>query len=168
MHALWLTSVFLHVLAAVVWLGGAFFVALVVVPYLRKGDRARAVALLRDTGQRFRGIGWACFAVLAATGTFNLYVRGVRFGSFVDEAWLGSAFGRAVLVKLGAFALVIGGSAYHDFVVGPRATIEAERDPRSPVAERLRRTASLLGRWNVVLALVLVGAGVVIVRGWPW
>jgi hypothetical protein len=41
-----------------------------------------------------------------------------------------------------------------------------ERDPRSTEAAALRRQASLLGRLNVVLALLLVAIGVVIVRGW--
>ena len=39
------------------------------------------------------------------------------------------------------------------------------RDPQSPEAQLLRRCASLLGRVNVVLALGLVAAGVMLVRG---
>lgn len=168
MHLLWLISVYLHVLAAIVWIGGAFFLMLVVVPWLRTGDRAQAGKLLRETGPRFRDVGWVCFAILLVTGTYNLYVRGVRFGSFVDDVWLGSAFGRAVLVKLGVFALVLVVSAVHDFSLGPRASVEVERDPRAPEAEALRKKASMLGRLNVLFALVLVGVGVVLVRGWPW
>jgi hypothetical protein len=73
-----------------------------------------------------------------------------------------------VLLKLGSFALVLLVSAVHDFAIGPRATAAIGRDPTSPEARALRRRASLLGRVNVVLALVLVAAGVMIVRGAPW
>ncbi len=168
MHALWLLSVFLHVIAAIIWIGGAFFLMLVVVPWMRKGNRAAGATILKETGPRFRDVGWICFAIVLVTGTFNLYMRGVRFGSFVDEAWLGSEFGRTVLVKLTVFTVVLVASAVHDFVLGPRATIEVERDPRSPESERLRKKASMLGRLNVLFGLVLVGAGVILVRGWPW
>ena len=75
--------------------------------------------------------------------------------------WLGSAFGRTVVLKLAAFALVLMVSAVHDFVVGPRAAAAIERDAASP------ETASLLGRLNALLALALVAIAVALVRGWP-
>jgi uncharacterized membrane protein len=167
-HALYYASVVLHILAAITWIGGMFFLMLVVVPWLRKGDRATAAAMLRETGTRFRNVGWACFAIVLVTGTFNLWVRGVRPASFVDPAWLGSSFGTAVVLKLAVFALVLAISAVHDFVHGPQATAAIARDPRSPEAERYRRRASLLGRANAVLALVLVLLAVALVRGFPW
>lgn len=168
MHALYLIAVWLHILAATAWIGGMFFLVLVVVPWLRRGGRVAAGAFLRETGERFRTVGWACFGILLVTGTFNLWVRGVRLANFTDDAWLGSSFGRAVLLKLGIFALVLGLSAVHDFMVGPRAARTIERDPGSSEAEHLRRRASMLGRLNALLSLVLVAIAVVLVRGWPF
>jgi putative copper resistance protein D len=167
MRIAYLVSVWLHILAATVWIGGMAFLVLVVVPWLRTGDRARGVALLRDTGRRFRTVGWVCFAVLIASGSVNLAARGVRLRDFADPAWLHSPFGRAVIYKLGVFMCVLGVSGVHDFWLGPRATVVMERDPRSSDAERLRRAASWLGRANALLALVLIALGVIIVRGWP-
>lgn len=166
MHALYLLSVWLHILAAIVWIGGMAFLVLVVVPYLRKGDRAKAAALMRDTGSRFRDIGWICFAIVLVTGTFNLWMRGVRVSSFADPAWLRSQLGHAVSLKLAVFTVVLVMSAVHDFVIGPRATRAIVADPRSKEAESLRRAASMMGRANVVFALILVALGVLIVRGW--
>jgi putative copper resistance protein D len=168
LHIVYLVSVWLHVMAAITWVGGMMFLVLVVVPWMRGGDRAAGAAMLRDTGRRFRTVGWACFAVLLATGCFNLAARGVRLADFTDPAWRGGALGRAVVYKLALFAVVLAISVVHDFWQGPRATSVIERDPRSPEAERMRRRASLLGRANALLALWLVALGVIIVRGWPW
>lgn len=168
MHAVYVLSVWLHIMAAITWIGGMLFLMLVAVPWLRRGDRTQAARFLKETGPRLRNIAWICFGTVLVTGTFNLYVRGVRFESFVDPDWRASGFGKAVLYKLGAFVLVVAVSAVHDFVVGPRATSAITRDPRSAEAARWRKLASLLGRTNVVLALALVALAVVIVRGWPW
>ncbi len=168
MHTLYLFSVFLHILAATTWLGGMLFLVLVVVPWLRKGGRTDAGLLLRETGTRFRAVGWTCFIVLLATGSFNLWIRGVRLADFGRAEWLSSPFGHTVLVKLTAFAVVLLVSAVHDFIVGPAATAAITANPHSPEAQQHRRRASLLGRVNVILALVLVAAGVVLVRGTPW
>jgi uncharacterized membrane protein len=167
MRALYLASVYLHILAAIIWIGGMFFVMLVVVPWLRAGGRANAAALLHETGTRFRTVGWVCFVVLLLTGTFNLWVRGVGPADLIDPDWLGSPFGTAVVLKLAIFAFVIPVSAFHDFVVGPQATVAMHQDPQSPATQRLRRQASYLGRANALLALVILGVAVVLVRGWP-
>lgn len=168
MHALYLVSVWIHVLAATVWIGGMLFLVLVVVPWLRKGKRPDAAIFLRETGTRFRNVAWICFAVLFVTGTFNLWVRGVRLSDFGRAEWLLSPFGKTVVVKLAVFLVVMLISAVHDFIVGPRATAAIAANPRSPEAQIERRRASALGRINVLLALVLVAAGVMLVRGVPW
>lgn len=167
MRLLYLLSVYLHVSSAIVWIGGMAFLVFVVVPWLRAGGQSVAGPFLRETGERFRRVGWICFAVLVITGSFNLWVRGVRWSSFVDPGWLASPFGRTVMLKLSIFAIVLAVSAFHDFVVGPRATRAILADPTSERAGRLRRQAARLGRLNALLALVLVGLAIVIVRGAP-
>jgi putative copper export protein len=166
-HDLYLVSVWLHILAATTWIGGMLFVALVVVPSVRRGDLGNTAKLFGETGRRFRAVGWTCFAVLFLTGCYNLAARGVTLHDFIDRRWVTSPFGRAVVMKLSVFAVVVVLSAVHDYVIGPRAVVELERDPGSPAALRLRRRASLLGRLNALLALVLVGLAVILVRGWP-
>lgn len=170
MRFLYLASVWIHIIAATIWIGGLFFLVLVVVPWLRGGGAGAVDAgtFLRQTGERFRSVGWICFGLVLVTGTFNLWVRGVRPANLVDGAWWASDFGGAAGLKLLAFALVIGVSWVHDFQVGPRATEAIRRAPRSEETAALRRRASLLGRINGILALVLVALGVVLVRGWPW
>jgi hypothetical protein len=67
------------------------------------------------------------------------------------------------LLKLAAFVLVV--STLHDFVVGPRAVRAIARDPWSSETRTWRQRASLLGRANAGLGLLLVAAGVMLVRG---
>lgn len=167
MRGLYLFSVWLHILAATLWIGGMLFLATVVVPWLRRGDRARAAAMLRDTGQRFSRIAWVCFALIFVTGLFNLAMRGVGVRQLFDPQWWMSPVGLPIVLKLVCFAAVLGLSVFHDFSLGPRATAAIERDPTSAAAERLRRSASWMGRINALLGLVLIALGVVIVRGWP-
>ena len=144
-----------------------FFLVLVAVPWLRQGDRKKASAFFSATGKRFRTIGWWCFSALAITGTFNLWVRGVRFSSFADPIWIQSQYGRVVIAKLMVFFVVLCASLFHDFVLGPRATKAGLADPTSAHSERFRKQASWLGRLNVLLALVLIMLGIMIVRGCP-
>ena len=168
MHAFYVLAVWLHLLAAITWIGGMFFLVLVVVPWLRGGGGGvDAARFLRDTGRRFRNISWVCFAIVITTGTFALWMRGVRF-SFTNADFLASSFGRIVLLKLATFTTVLVVSMVHDLLIGPRATTAIAADPRSPVSAELRRRASLLARLNVVLALMLVALGDLLVRGWPW
>jgi putative copper export protein len=167
MHTLYVISVWLHIVAATIWVGGMLFLVLVIVPYLRRpdADRAQTAQLVRDTGLRFRRVGWSCFALLAATGTANLMFRGVTLDDFASAAWRTSSFGHTVLLKLAGFGAVVCLSAVHDFVIGPRAADALLRAPGSPQALRLRRAASYFGRLNVLLALALIALGVVLVRG---
>lgn len=166
MHLLYLASVFLHILAAMSWIGGMFFLVFVVLPYLRRSGGVDPT-FLRGTGLRFRSLTWGAFAVLLATGTFNLWYRGVRLSSFSNPDFLRSGFGYALMSKLTLVAAVLAVSAFHDFSVGPRAVRALERDAGSTEAARLRRLASRLGRATFVLALVIVGWAVALVRGMP-
>lgn len=167
MGIVYLFSVWLHVLAATTWLGGMLFLVLVVVPTLRKGERKVAAAVMRDSGRRFRTVGWICFAVLVATGTYNAWWRGVRWHLLVDAQWTGTTFGRVFVIKLSVFLLVLLLSVQHDFFIGPRAS-RALVAGEMETAEGLRRQASLLGRFTAVLALVIFGLAVVLVRGAVW
>lgn len=168
MHALYVVSVFLHIIAATAWVGGMLFLVLVVVPWLRSSGRsgAAAAAFLRETGVRFRAVGWSAFLVLIVTGTFNLHMRGVGILTLSEGAFWRSSFGRAFAVKMLLFVGVLVVSLIHDFIVGPRATTLIARDPGSAEAARVRKLASLLGRLNALFALSIVFCAVMLVRGW--
>jgi putative copper resistance protein D len=158
-------SVFLHVLAALVWVGGMFFVALVAVPVARRRPPAERVALLDALGRRFRAVGWSAIVVLLVTGVANVALRGVTWQAVVTGQLLASPFGQLLAAKLLVVLAMLGFSAWHDFGVGPASTRAAADPHRSAV---LRRRASWIGRANAALALVVIALAVFLVRGPPW
>ena len=164
MRALYLFSVWLHVLAAVTWLGSAIFLVVVLVPTLRAaGDESIRAQVLRVSGPRLRILGWTCFGILVATGVINLAGRGFDLSDLSWRLWAGP-FGHALVWKLALFAVLLLISAVHDFRLGPRASHEA---PGSPAALRFRRAASWMGRLELLLGLAILAFAIMLVRGWP-
>lgn len=159
-------SVTLHVLAALLWLGGMLFLGAVGAPALRQVEPpALRAQLFHALGVRFRTVGWWCIAVLVATGVANLWFRGwLRLDA--DAALFTAAFwrtgtGHALGAKLAAVTVMLVASAVHDFAIGPRAGLVPAG---SPEALRLRRQASLLARANALVGVALVVAAVRLAR----
>jgi uncharacterized membrane protein len=130
-----------HVLAAITWVGGMLFIAMVLVPTARAlGDLSLRARLIRDSGQRFRTVAWIALAILVATGLVNLW-----FQPFLLRAPRFHA-------KLGLVGLTLILSALHDFVLGPRAAL-----PGADPSARVR--ASWIARVNLLVALAVVLLG---------
>ena len=169
MHVWYVASVWLHVVAASLWVGGMLFLVLVLVPALKTlPDRQLAVQLIRDTGRRFRLVGWVTLGVLLATGFTNLWARGITLAMLGTPAFWQAPFGAVLAFKLGVVLLILTLSAIHDFSLGPRASAALRARPDAPEAQRLRLLATWFGRANLLLALVVMACGVMLVRGRPW
>jgi putative copper resistance protein D len=168
MHALFVVSLWIHILAATTWIGGSVFLVLVLVPVLRNPEwRDRGLELIRHTARRFLWVVWTCFALLIVTGVFNLLVHGGGDLSFLatGEFW-SSAYGHVLAWKLTFVGSILLLSALHDFVLGPVATRAGRAG--APGASRLRLAVRWAGRLNLLLGLLVVGLGVALGRGWPW
>lgn len=165
MPAAYYLNVTIHVLAAMFWLGGMFFLAVVGAPALRAVEPpALRQKLFQELGVRFRTAGWWAIGVLVVTGVINLHYRHwLQWSGVLDNAafWR-TATGHSLAVKLVAVAAMIVVSFVHDFVVGPRAGTAA---PGSAEAAVLRKRAALLARVNAVLGLIVVIAAVRLARG---
>jgi copper resistance protein D len=161
---LYYISISVHVLAAIFWLGGMFFLAVVGAPVLRKVEPpALRAELFRRLGAGFRTAGWIAIAVLVATGLLNVHMRGVlRAEVLTDAGFWATRYGTALAWKLGAVAVMITISAVHDFAHGPAAS---RLVPGSAGALRARRRAALFGRINAVVGIVLVLAAIRLARG---
>lgn len=157
-------NVTVHVLAALFWLGGMFFLALVGAPVLRELEDPRLRArLFAALGRRFRTAGWWAVGVLVVTGALNLHFKGLLQGEVLGApSFWATAYGTALAWKLAGVAGMIVVSAVHDFILGPRAS---PGDGEGRPAEASRRWASWLARLNALLGIVVVIAAVYLARG---
>jgi len=130
-----------HVVSAIVWIGGMFFIALVLVPVARDlGDPPLRARLVDESGRRFRPVAWIALVLLVVTGLLNLWYRPYLLQS------------PRFLAKLGLVVVALLLSGVHDFVLGPRAGA-----PGAPPSARVR--ASRLARVNAAVALAIVLLG---------
>lgn len=158
-------AVTLHVLAALFWLGGMFFLGVVGAPALRRVEPpALRQKLFHDLGLRFRDSGWIAIGVLVATGLLILHYRGVLHwrGVLGSPAFWATTFGRTLAIKLAAVTVMVSVSAVHDFVLGPAASRVA---PGTPRALAMRRRAAALARANAMVGVVIVIVAVRLARG---
>ncbi|HSR15997.1 MAG TPA: CopD family protein [Gemmatimonadales bacterium] len=165
MPALYYLSVTLHLLAAFFWLGGMLFLAAVGAPVLRQVEPAALrQRLFHQLGLRLRTPGWIAITTLLITGVVNLHYRGwLRWDGLLGEAaFWATPLGQALAVKLMTVTVMIATSAWHDFVLGPRAGLA---EPGSAEALALRRKTALLGRVSAIVGLVLIVAAVRLARG---
>lgn len=161
--SLWHVTVTVHLLAAMIWLGGMMALALLA-PVLRSaGDEVFRQRLFQAVGVRFRTVGWICIAVLVATGVAQLRIRGWwGWALWSSPGFWGTPLGRSFLGKLVSVTVMLVAQAFHDFSHGPRA---GRLPPGSDEARRMRRTASLLARANAVLGIVVIYFAVRLARG---
>lgn len=155
----------IHVLAAMLWLGGMLFLGAVGAPVLRAIEPAALrQRLFHDLGLRFRSAGWTSIAVLVTTGVIMLHARGLLRWSGVlgTAAFWRTTVGIALAAKLATVVTMIVVSAVHDLVLGPAA---GRATPGSSEAVALRRRAALLARFNAVVAVLLVASAVRLARG---
>lgn len=158
-------NVTLHILAAMLWLGGMFFLGIVGAPVLRSVEPPALRQRLFDSlGRRFRTVGWITVGVAVVTGVINMHYRGWLHwdGVLNSAAFWGTRTGVALSAKLGFVALMLAVEAYHDFVVGPAA---GRVEPGSKASLRLRRRASWLARVAALFGLGIVAAATFLTRG---
>jgi copper transport protein len=126
----------LHTVAAAIWIGGLFALALVVPRVVASPDLIAAAA------RRFSRLALASVVVLALTGA----VRALAELSSVSQLWT-TGYGRAILVKTGIFAVLIGA-----------ATVSRSRVSAS--VERLRTavTVELVLASGIVVAVSVLTA----------
>lgn len=126
----------LHLSAAMLWVGGLVQLAVVVWP---AWPELRAAAF-----RRFSRLATVCVAVLLGAGTYLSILRLPR----VHDVWT-TGYGHVLLVKLSLVALALVWGAGHQFLALPR--IE-----RRGVTRRVART--LVGESAVAMAVLLAAA----------
>jgi uncharacterized membrane protein len=144
-------NVWLHILAAVIWIGGMLFLSLIAVPVLRRVDSPLVRQdLFRAMARRFRRLVWICIVVLIPTGIVNVLYYG--------NTAAGSPYMKVLHIKLGLVAFLILMGLLHDFVIGPRAGRAMARDGLPPTGTDLLMVALApwIGRFNLLLGIVIL------------
>ena len=137
-----------HVLSAAVWIGGTVFLVAVAVPYARSAGPEQRTAVASEIGRRFRPVAWTALGGLVLSGLYMLQELG-----YLEPGVLGSTpDGQLMIAKLASVAVLIVLSAFHDFVLGPRA----EQRPGT------KSTLLVLARANGVLTLTVPVIGVLL------
>ncbi|MGE3447818.1 MAG: CopD family protein [Microbacteriaceae bacterium] len=113
----WSLVRFVHVVAAMGWVGGQLLLSAVVLPVLRSRlPPAERVPLVRQTAQRFAVIAnGGLLPALVATGIALAWHRGVTFGSIDDPG-----YGRLLGIKLVLVVVSIALAAVHGTIAMSR------------------------------------------------
>lgn len=142
---LWTVVRFLHVVGAIIWVGGQLTVTVVLLPIAQQElgltDRAN---VLRGVGKRFARITAVVFLPLQiGTGLLLAIHSGVTWASLLEPG-----YGRILVAKVLLFALVMAAATAHGI-------FQARREPRAARAASLSALVGSLG--VVLLATMLVG-----------
>ncbi|MER6670622.1 hypothetical protein ABT256_39140 [Amycolatopsis japonica] len=142
---IWTIVRFLHVLGAIIWVGGQLTITVVVLPPVRRLlGLAERTEVLRAVGKRFALITAALFLpTQITTGVLLAWRHGVTWAALVEPG-----YGRVLAAKLILFTLVMAAATVHGIA----------QAKRRPAAARAASITALVGSLGVILlATGLVG-----------
>ena len=114
----------LHLMAAIIWVGSVLFTSLILQPVLRRFVQPdQRLALYREVGKRFSPLQWGAWSVLVGSGAYKLW--GLRATPDVFHG----PFGRVLAVKLILIAAMAAISLAHTYLWGPALVATGSRHP---------------------------------------
>jgi uncharacterized membrane protein len=141
--------VIIHLLAAMVWVGGSIALVFVGVPAVRVLEGEPRGRAMRELGLRWRPLGYGSLLVAVITG--------VVLASH-DRDGARSPFDTVLWVKVGLTAGLVVASYLHNYVYGPRlqAEIREGRPPKS------RPTLVVVGWTSLALTITVPILGAIL------
>lgn len=152
--------IWLHLIAATVWIGGILFLSLVLVPVLRaQSQQTFAQTFFRMAAQRFKLYARMSMIVLIFTGLFLLHQRSLFSLPIADWPSI-------LLIKLSLVALLIALSLFHEIVIGPRVKLirKTPEAHRMPHQQRLLWISPWINRTTVLLSLGILYVAVLLAQ----
>ena len=161
MEILSLLILWLHIIAAVIWIGGNLVMAMVIVPYFKQSlSPMERIKILTQIGRGFEPIVWGCVLVLIFSGLFNIFTSGV-----LSSPDLIGSFMRTLGIKLLLVIILIILTGIHAFIMGPRLahTVEALEPNTEELPEHVEKmrsqmavVSSLIGVFSLLVLLAAV------------
>jgi uncharacterized membrane protein len=152
--------IWIHLVAAISWIGGMIFLSVVLVPVLKREPFSSQRALLfRTVARRFRSVVWGAIAVLLFSGPLLLSQRGVPISD-------PSGWPMVVTVKLGLVTCLLLLTLTHDLILGPRVVriMQLPAEHRAGFDQALVLWSPWVARFSLVVALAVLFAAVMLVR----
>jgi copper transport protein len=105
----------LHLLAASLWIGGMFYLAVVYLPVLKGKSLTQRTQALLTTLSSFSPLAITGVVLIAITGPFNATVHLTSLSQLVT-----TLYGRTLLIKIGCVGALLVTSAIHVWLLRPR------------------------------------------------
>ena len=157
----------IHVIAAVTWVGGNLILAMVIVPHFRQSlPPVQRIKLLTQIGKRFEPVVWVCIGVLFFTGIVNIFFS----IDITSPTPIANAFMRTLLIKILLFFVLTILTVLHSMIFAPRlaAAIE-DLDPTleelPPEIKSRRSQLSIVSSLMGVVSLLILLAAVALRMG---
>ena len=158
MISIWVLVRWLHLLAAITWIGGMIFIVLVVLPVVRPMLRADDRALLIGRiGTRYGVVSVVALITLLITGYFNGERRDVDWADLTA-----TGYGKRLLIKLLLVGLIIVVTIVHSWYgnrIVSLAELPAEEKERPDVVSKRRQlhiASGMLSAVNLALNLLVI------------
>jgi uncharacterized membrane protein len=146
-----LVVVWLHVVSAVVWVGGLAYQSHVLLPLARRGE----VATFAEAARRARPVTWTAIGLVVLTGFYNITQLGPLERVMQSGAGL-MVVGKFILVI--AMAAIMGQRDFAQLTL-LRAALASGGDPQPAL-----RSIARMDRVVLVIALVVIYLGLAVSR----
>ncbi len=153
-----------HIVAATVWVGEIIFLGLVMQLVAKSliSDPFERSKFVAKVGIRFNVVGWGSLGILALTGLYNL-VRVAGGPTQVPFLLLKTSFGLILDVKLIFVLGMVVITAHHTFISGPKVRklilqLEASGNKKDPTSELERRIRRLQMQNGILMGILTIFA----------
>lgn len=156
------TVLWLHILAAVVFIGPQVFLAAIAMPAIRDiADAQARQAITRRVTRGFGVLGGAALIVLLATGVWNFYDR----QDFIDADDYPRYF-FVIQLKLSLVTVVVALTALHGALLGRRLQRLQEAGASEEEIAGARRWSMLASMATLVLSLAILFCAALLGSDW--
>ena len=155
-----LVLAWIHLFAAVLWIGGMLFLSLTLVPVLRQDSFASSCRpFFKAVALRFRRLVWMCILLLLVTGPLLL-------SQHVASPLAPTTWPPVVQAKLELGLLLLLLTAIHDLFLGPRVgrILSVPEESHSDRDRWLVGSSRWVPRLSLLLALGILLCAIMLVR----